>query len=224
MTAGSEREPDQQSGSARRETLDDYAYHEIQKMLVRLEIPPAAPIDDGDLATRIGVGRTPVRRALKRLALEGLVTIYPRRGTFATDISLESVRKLSDLRVVLEGLAAEKAAENSTTTDMVTLRELKDQLTASFDTEEELFDVFKKIHYEIYEQANNPYLARAALTHYQLSYRIWSAFQGRLKVLSTHIDFYRELVDAVLGGNGPRARELAARHVVDFREEVRSGI
>lgn len=220
-------EPELSIGDTERrpnESLDDYAYGVIQRMLVRLEIPPASPIDDADLAKRLGVGRTPVRRALKRLQLEGLVAIYPRRGTFATDISIESITQLTDFRIALESLAAEKAAENHSTADMSALREIRKQLDSPPDEPEPLFDVFKKHHDVIYELANNPYLAKVCLIHYQISYRIWYAFEGKLKPLQTHIDFHKVLADAILEGNAERARELAAQHVVGFREEVRSSI
>ncbi len=210
--------------NGRHPTLDEVAYRKIQRMLVTLEIPPASPVDDADLARRLGIGRTPVRRALKRLDLEGLVTIYPRRGTFATDISIESLSKLSDLRTVLEGLAAEKAALNATSSDIETLRALHREVVAHHEDAEELFDVYKRIHAEIYRIANNPYLTRVAQTHYQLSYRLWYAFQDKLAPLTTHVGFYTDLLDALLTRDPARARDLAAQHVVDFREEVRSTI
>lgn len=209
---------------ARPATLDEFAYVAIQRMLVRLEIPPASPVDDADLARRLGIGRTPVRRALKRLALEGLVTIYPRRGTFATDISLESVSKLSELRVELEGLAAERAAVNAATASTETLRDLRRQVVTPHRSEEHLFSVYKRVHAEIYELANNPYLTRVALTHYQLSYRLWYAFQEKLEPLTDHVDFYTQLIDAILARDPSKARSLAAQHVLNFREEVRSSI
>lgn len=210
--------------NGRPQTLDERAYRTIQRMLVTTEIPPASLLDDGDLARRLGIGRTPVRRALKRLDLEGLVTIYPRRGTFATDITIESLAKLSDLRTVLEGLAAEKAAQNATASDIEVLRALRRDIIANHDHAEDLFDAFKRLHTEIYRMANNPYLTNVAQTHYQLSYRIRYAFQDKLAPLATHVGFYTELIDALMARDAERARDLAAQHVVDFREEVRSTI
>lgn len=207
-------------------SLEERAYLEIQRMLVRLEIPPTSALDDTELAERLGMGRTPVRRALKRLALEGLVNIYPRRGTFATDISLESLTKLTDLRMAIEGLAAEKAAENAADGDTSRLQALRDQVVEARDEGdvERIFDIFKSIHTEIYALADNPYLTRVAVAHYQLSYRLWYAFERRLKPLGDHSQFYLQLVDAILRRDPPRARDLASQHVLDFRDEVRSGL
>ena len=65
-------------------SLAERAYRAIRDRLVMLEIRPGAPINEEQLGQSLGVGRTPVREALKRLQYERLITTYPRRGTFAT--------------------------------------------------------------------------------------------------------------------------------------------
>src|SRR5438270_3954541 len=66
------------------ERLSDRAYAALRDRLVALQIPPGAPIDEETLTGELGVGRTPVREAIRRLALQGLVVVDPRRGTFAS--------------------------------------------------------------------------------------------------------------------------------------------
>src|SRR6476660_3398485 len=90
--------------------LSDRAYAAIRDRLIRLEIAPGAPIDEESLTGELGVGRTPVREAVRRLAMEGLVVIYPRRGTFATAINITSLSDITDVRLQLEPRAAERAA------------------------------------------------------------------------------------------------------------------
>lgn len=228
---------DSAGGEASRQSLEERAYREIQRMLVRLEITPAGAVDEVELGERLGLGRTPVRRALKRLALEGLVTIYPRRGTFATDISIDSLSKLTDLRVAVEGLAAELAARSESSRSR--LSAMREQIVVEADAaaavdhqnltdhpdaadQEGIFDVYKQVHAEIYRLADNEYLTNVAWTHYQLSYRLWYAFDRKLQPLRSHRDFYLELIDAIDRHDAQRARELAEQHVLDFREEVRS--
>ena len=72
---------------ARRELLADRAYVELRDRLVTLRIAPGEPIDEDLLGHQLEMGRTPVREAIKRLALENLVTVFPRRGTFASEIN-----------------------------------------------------------------------------------------------------------------------------------------
>src|SRR6266581_2511510 len=90
--------------------LSDRAYVALRDRLIPLALPPGGPIDEDALTRERGVGRTPVREALRRLALEGLVVIYPRRGTFAASINITSLSDITDVRAQLEPHAAERAA------------------------------------------------------------------------------------------------------------------
>jgi DNA-binding GntR family transcriptional regulator len=96
---------------APRELLADRAYAELRDRIVTLRIPPGAPIDEDQLGEELEMGRTPVREAIKRLALENLVTVFPRRGTFASEINITDLAHISDVRAQLEGHAAYRAAE-----------------------------------------------------------------------------------------------------------------
>src|SRR6201986_223991 len=94
-----------------RELLADRAYADLRDRIVTLRIAPGAPIDEDVLGGELGIGRTPVREAIKRLALENLVTVFPRRGTFASEINITDLRDISDVRTQLEGHAAYRAAQ-----------------------------------------------------------------------------------------------------------------
>ena len=99
---------------APRELLADRAYAELRDRIVTLRIAPGAPIDEDALGGELGIGRTPVREAIKRLALENLVTVFPRRGTFASEINITDLADISDVRTQLEGHAAYRAAQRMT--------------------------------------------------------------------------------------------------------------
>src|SRR5919206_4669871 len=94
-------------------SLADRAYVAIRDRLIMLDIRPGDPIDDDELAKALGVGRTPVREALKRLEGDRLVVSYPRRGTFATGMDISDLAHISDIRAQLEPLAARRAAERA---------------------------------------------------------------------------------------------------------------
>ena len=93
-------------GQAGREPLADRAYAELRDRIVTLRIAPGAPINEEALGRELGLGRTPLREAIKRLALENLVVVFPRRGTFASEINITDLTAISDVRVQLEGHAA----------------------------------------------------------------------------------------------------------------------
>src|ERR1700722_3301690 len=104
----------QVTGRAARELLADRAYADLRDRIVTLRIAPGAPIDEDVLGGELGIGRTPVRETIKRLALENLVPVLPRRGTFASEINITDLADISDVRMQLEGHAAYRAAQRIT--------------------------------------------------------------------------------------------------------------
>ncbi len=94
--------------------MGDRAYAELRDRIVTLRIAPGAPINEDALGKELAMGRTPVREAIKRLSLENLITVFPRRGTFASEINITDLAHIADVRVVLEGHAARRAAERLT--------------------------------------------------------------------------------------------------------------
>src|SRR5579859_2484654 len=108
--------------------LGDRVYRTLRDEIVFLELPPGAPVREVDVAKRLGVGRTPVREALQRLAMNYLVELLPGRGAFIAPISLPDLVKITEIRVNLEGFAAASAAVRATASERETLRGLRDQI------------------------------------------------------------------------------------------------
>src|SRR5882757_1831074 len=98
-------------------SLAEKAYHAIRNLIVSLQLAPGAVIDERELMEGLGIGRTPVREALRRLAHEGLVEVYPRRGMFVTGVDVRELARLSEVRAVLEPEAARLAATRATDDD-----------------------------------------------------------------------------------------------------------
>ncbi|WP_035280429.1 GntR family transcriptional regulator [Brevibacterium album] len=92
------------------ESLAARAYRVLRDRLVMLDIAPGEPISEALLADEIGVGRTPLREALKRLEADHLVVTYPRRGTFAASVDLTDLAEITSIREALFPLAARSAA------------------------------------------------------------------------------------------------------------------
>src|SRR5947209_19993357 len=119
-----------------RELLADRAYDELRDQIVTLRIAPGAPIDEDQVGEELGMGRTPVREAIKRLALENLVSVFPRRGTFASEINITDLAQISDVRVQLEAHAAYRAAQRLTAAQRAELEELLDELDPSRESDD----------------------------------------------------------------------------------------
>lgn len=207
-----------------RELLADRAYDELRDRIVTLAIAPGAPIDEDVVGAELGMGRTPVREAIKRLALENLVTVFPRRGTFASEINITDLAHISDVRVQLEGHAAYRAAQRVTPEQRHELEALRAALAGekSSDHHETLMVLDAEIHRFVYRCAANPYLEETLSRYFNLSLRIWYLVLERLPHVSARVHEHHEVLAAIADGDPERAREVMAEHVETFEREIRA--
>ncbi|MDD9728009.1 GntR family transcriptional regulator, partial [Roseovarius sp. SK2] len=83
-------------------TLTDRAYEMIETRIVALDLEPGQVLSESQLVEELGIGRTPVREALQRLAAEGLVVVMPRRGVMVSEINIAKQLQLLELRREVE--------------------------------------------------------------------------------------------------------------------------
>jgi DNA-binding GntR family transcriptional regulator len=201
-------------------SLAEKAYHAIRDLIVSLELAPGAVIDERELMERLGIGRTPVREALRRLAHEGLVEVYPRRGMFVTGVDVRELARLSEVRAVLEPEAARLAAERATEADRADIAELLDELAAGGRDDHELMALDERIHGAVYRAAHNDLLAATLSQYYVLALRIWSMALDRSHDLEEAVEAHRTLLEAIRDGDGPRAADTMRAHVQDFEQAM----
>jgi len=203
-------------------SLADRAYHAIRGMIVSLDLRPGAVIDERALMDRLGIGRTPTREALRRLAQEGLVEVYPRRGMFVTSVEIRDLASLAEVRSVLEGHAARLAAERATDEDREALETLLDELGRRIDLDaRELMALDERIHRQVYSSAHNPFLESTLEEYYVLALRIWYLALDQARELEQAVLGHRELLEAIRDGDSARAEETMRRHVLEFEESMR---
>ena len=208
-------------------SLADRAYNTIKDRLIMLDIRPGDPIDDDALAKDLGVGRTPVREALKRLEGDRLVVSYPRRGTFATGVDISDLAYISDIRVQLEPLAARRAAERTIRPTQAELEELAahiEQLKVSEVDGTELMRWDLTVHRAIYRAAGNPHLEDVLIRYDNLATRIFCLFLERLPAVDEHVREHVELLRAIAAGDADHADDLAREHVLGFERAIRAVI
>jgi DNA-binding GntR family transcriptional regulator len=211
-------------GAAGPASMADRAYEAIQDRLVRLDIPPGAPISEEELCASLGLSRTPVREALKRLEGDRLVVAYPRRGTFATEINVTDLRHISEVRELIEPAGAASAARHATTRDRAAFAALAGELIGMprhQATPDELMVLDMRVHRAVYSATHNPYLEDTLVHYGNLATRIWYLFLDRLPGMAAHIKEHRGLLDALTGGDYARAADVARRHVIGFDQAIR---
>ncbi|HEY5820405.1 MAG TPA: GntR family transcriptional regulator [Propionibacteriaceae bacterium] len=204
--------------------LSDRAYAWIRDALVLLEIRPGDPVNEERLAAELGMGRTPIREALKRLESELLVVSFPRRGTYAAEINVLDLSHLFDVRRLLEPLAARQAAVQASAADRAGLGRLLDGIGVAGDTvrsSRELLRADLSIHRALYAAAHNPFLEDTLTRYDNLATRIWGLVITHVADVTGHIDQHAALLEAVIAADPETAAQLALEHVTDFHESVR---
>src|SRR4051794_11411901 len=203
------------------ELLADRAYAALRDRIVALRIAPGAPINEDALGRELEMGRTPVREAIKRLALENLVSVFPRRGTFASEINITDLAHISDVRIQMEGHAAYRAAERLTPSQ----REELDALVAEIERDAggagELMELDARVPRFVSRCAGTPSLQETLERSLTLSLRIWSLVLERLPHLFDRVHEHRDLLAAIRAGEPKRAHDIAADHVATFETEIR---
>jgi DNA-binding GntR family transcriptional regulator len=157
------------------ETLTDRAHTYLEELIVTLKLPPGSAVSEAMLSRRLGIGRTPIREALQRLARERLVMILPRRGVIVSDINVKSQLRLLEVRREVERLVARSAARRATPAERAQLSRLADRFEQSARENDDT--TFMRVDRAFNElcvaAAHNEFAAGAMGLMQSLSRRFW---------------------------------------------------
>lgn len=204
----------------------DIAYQLLKGLLLTLQIPPGAPIDERALMSRLSIGRTPLREAIQRLGHEGLIVQVPRRGSWAAPLSITDVQYLIEARRLLEPPAARIAANRIAPEQLEQLRcvlERADALVAAGNNSEcVLLD--QSFHRLIAEGTQNPVIARMVEQVNQELLRYWYVSFTWVGTLGPTFAHHHLILDALTRRDGDEAERLMHEHIDLFRERIRGMI
>ena len=206
------------------QSLADRAYYAIRELIVTLELAPGSVVSERELMERLGVGRTPVREALRDLAREQLVEVFPRRGIFVSGVDVGDIAGLSEVRLVLESKAAtarRRAAERRRSRSRPRRSSPSSPVTTERD-ERALIDLDQRIHRHVYRCAHNPFLEATLEEYYVLTLRIWFLALDRVDRLDDAIREHREILEAIRDGDADRAEDVMRAHVAGFERAMRA--
>jgi DNA-binding GntR family transcriptional regulator len=198
------------------------AYNELRDRIVTLRLPPGSVLREDALMRELAVGRTPLREAVKRLVLENLVAVQPRRGTFVSPVETADIVHITEVRAELEGYAAELAAlrmDDAAHRRAAALRDEIAELTR-IDDQDGLMRFDERIHRCVWEASGNPYLIGTLERYFTLSMRVWYLVLDRVPGLGHAVHDQADLIDALLERDGPRARAVMSEHVLAFQREI----
>jgi DNA-binding GntR family transcriptional regulator len=201
--------------------IAERAYHELRDRIVTLQLPPGAILREDELMRELGIGRTPLREAVKRLALENLVAVQPRRGTFVTHVDVADIVHITEVRVELEAQAAELAALRMDADARARAEALVTELeTLSSEDHGALMRFDQRIHRFVYATSRNPYLAETLERYFALSLRVWYVVLDRVPGLGGAVHDQERLLEALLARDPPRARVIMREHILAFQREI----
>ncbi len=195
------------------------AYQELRQRIVTLQLAPAAPIDEAALQRELGIGRTPIREALQRLAHEDLVVILPRRGMLVADLNLADLHKIFELRLELEPLAARLAAQRATLTQVAALDALFER-PDRLRTAQQQLDLDHQAHQLIAAAAQNEFLAASLDRLYGHVFRLWHVNVDRVPRLEEAVAEHRAITAAIRRRKPAQAARLMRAHVAGFQDDV----
>jgi DNA-binding GntR family transcriptional regulator len=198
------------------------AYFKIRDRILSLEMPPGSVVNENRLQHELGIGRTPIREALQRLAHEKLVRSLPHRGTFVTEVNITDLARITEVRVVLESHAARLAAERCGAAEQQAMRELLVALRSGAATDQRgLMGLDQAIHRQIYRSARNSFLESTLEHYFNLSLRLWFLVLDHEVRLREAVDEHVALLEAVLAHDANGAEDIMRRHVSGFEREIR---
>lgn len=204
--------------------LRQQAYERIKRKIISLELAPATVIDETKLQDELELGRTPIREALQRLELEGLVRVVPRRGMFVTDIRATDLQRLFEVRMVLESMAVQLATARGSDGHWnrmeAALGKLYEDSTAT--NNEELIAIDQAAHEIIYEAADNEFLQDTLMTLYALSLRLWYYFLSRVSDMGDAIAEHQQILAALRSGDAEQAAQLMRHHIQAFQQAIQA--
>ncbi|MDX2480255.1 MAG: GntR family transcriptional regulator [Desulfuromusa sp.] len=190
--------------SSDNESLAGQAYRLLEEQLVTLRLKPGELIAEKDLMDRAGIGRTPVREAIQRLSVEGLLQVLPRKGLMVTPLRRSDLSQIIEARRVLERLLVVKAAERATSDQRQALKVLAAQIEAAADDLERFFRLDQHLNNLLDEASNNRFLVKALTAMHSQCRRLWYLHRRRLD-LPRSAQLHGGLTRAVAQGNGAGA-------------------
>ena len=174
------------------------------------------------LAEELGVSRTPVREAIRKLELEGYVIMLPRRGTYVANLSIKDINEVFEIRTALDALATGLAAERITDEDLEQLERLLVQIGEYIEQNdmEKIVETDTQFHDILYRASRNDRLVgiinnlREQLTRFR---SISMSYPGRLKKT---LEEHRRMVEAIAQGDVELAQRLAVEHMENSEQTL----
>lgn len=202
--------------------LREQVYDQLKRRILTGKIKPGTRMMEIELADDLGVSRTPVREAIRELGKEGLVTIEPRRGAFASEISVKDMIDTLSVREDLDALAAYLASSRITKAEEKKLLELTDKYAVAIESGDmdTMIRADEAFHKRIAKLSGNKTLYSVVRTVQTQVLRFRYLYYEDLANYKNMPTEHREIIEALVSGDSEHAREVAFTHVRRLKDFV----
>lgn len=200
------------------------AYENLRYRIITQELLPGELLKEKDLMEHYGIGRTPLREIFIELQREGLIRRVPRSGTWVAPMDLDYVKQVAEVRVALEGLAGELAAERITEDQLALLGRILEQARAGQAAEDvnyqELVQHEARFHRIVYASTGNKKLEELLLEYLGIGTRLWYYLLFTEEHLFRLFDEQQLMFDALKKRDGKLARRHMEQHTRAYFDHI----
>ena len=199
-------------------------FSEIEQAILSGVYSVGDQLVESKISQELGVSRTPVREALKQLELDGLVTTIPNKGTFVIGISTDDIADIYTIRMAIEGISSQWAAERITDEEIKELRNIVD-LQEFYSSKSDILQIMhldSKFHEIIYEVSGSRTLKHTlASFHNHLKRARESSFLTKGRTIAA-VTEHRMIFEAIASHDAAKAKELTEIHIKNARDNILS--
>lgn len=202
--------------------LREIVYEELRSQILTGKIKPGSRMMEIELAEDMGVSRTPIREAIRKLEKEGLVTIEPRKGAYASQVSIKDMVDILEVRANLEGLAANYAAERMNDAEKAQLKELSMKFQKAVEEGDMMGMISNdsKFHHLIVESSRNNYLINMVEQLQELVLRFRYTYYKDFKRAEEMLPEHKRIYETIISGEGQKAQFEAFDHIDKLKDMI----
>lgn len=202
--------------------LRDLVFDYMKEAIITGKLKPGERLMEVQLAEKLGVSRTPVREAIRKLELEGLVVMVPRKGAYVADLNAKDLLNVLEVRSSLEGLAASLAAERITDEEVEKLKKIVEEFRIKMEEGdlEALIRLDKEFHELIFAASRNDKLIQIMNNLQEHVHRFRVKYITEEKKAKRIYQEHKKIAELIEQRDANGARKWAEKHVHNFQEEV----
>jgi len=196
------------------------AYENLRYRIITQQLAPGEQLKDKEIMEHYGIGRTPLREVFLELQNEGLIKRVPRSGTWVAPMDLHFLKQVTEIRVGLESIAGEYAAERITNEQLAELELILDKASAieidDNSNHEELLTYESAFHDVIYASTGNPQLEKLLHNYQSVGARFWHYLVFSREQMAEQFESHRQMFDALKKGDKNLCRAICDAHIRQY--------